>query len=87
MRSPLSKLGLRKRNPGLFDGHGRGTGPEIDSLSPIDDAPIAAVRDEVLRVWQHVAPKPAKPAPQLTLSPAPRSPRRASLTRKPRRTS
>ena len=45
MRSPLSKLGLGKRNAGLFDGHWHGTGPEIDSLSPIDDTLIATVRE------------------------------------------
>ncbi len=48
---------------------------------------IAAVRDEVLRVWQNAVPTPAKPAPQLTLSPAKRTPRRANLTRTNRRTS
>ncbi len=45
MRSPLSKLGLKKRNAGVFDGHWCGTGAEIDSLSPIDDAQIATVRE------------------------------------------
>lgn len=48
---------------------------------------IAAVRDEVLRVWKETSPAPAKPVPQLTLSPAKRAPRRAGLTRTPRRKS
>jgi DNA-binding transcriptional LysR family regulator len=46
---------------------------------------IAAVRDEVLRVWKETGPAPAKAVPQLTLSPAKRAPRRAGLTRTPRR--
>jgi len=39
---------------------------------------IAAVRDEVLRVWQDARPVPTRPVPQLTLSPAKRIPRRAN---------
>jgi len=46
---------------------------------------IAAVRDEVLRVWKD-APVSARPMPQLTLSPARRTSRRAGLTSTKRRT-
>jgi len=46
---------------------------------------IAAVRDEVLRVWKD-APVSARPMPQLTLSPARRTSRRANLTSTKRRT-
>jgi DNA-binding transcriptional LysR family regulator len=48
---------------------------------------IAAVRDEVLRVWKDARPAPTQPIPQLTLSPAKRAPRSRSLTRTNRRTS
>lgn len=48
---------------------------------------IAAVRDEVLRVWQNAHPTPTQSIPQLTLSPAKRSPRRTGLTRSNRRKS
>ncbi len=47
---------------------------------------IAAVRDEVLRVWKTSQPVAANPVPQLTLSPAPRTPRRVALNRTKRRT-
>jgi DNA-binding transcriptional LysR family regulator len=48
---------------------------------------IAAVRDEVLRVWQSAPLAFTKPSPQLTLSPAKRASRRTGLTRTNRRTS
>jgi hypothetical protein len=48
---------------------------------------IAAVRDEVLRVWQDATPPPAKLPPQLTLAPVERAPRRSGLQRTNRRTS
>jgi DNA-binding transcriptional LysR family regulator len=48
---------------------------------------IAAVRDEVLRVWQTERPAPQKAIPQLVLSPAKRSRRQTGLKRTTRRTS
>lgn len=47
---------------------------------------IAAVRDEVLRVWKDAPRESAKPVPQLTLSPGGRAMRRPGLTRSQRRT-
>jgi DNA-binding transcriptional LysR family regulator len=47
---------------------------------------IAAVRDEVLRVWKTERPTHTKVIPQLSLSPAKRGSRRAGLTRTNRRT-
>lgn len=48
---------------------------------------IAAVRDEILRVWKEPHPAAKKTVPQLTLSPAaPRTPRRAATNRTKRRT-
>jgi DNA-binding transcriptional LysR family regulator len=48
---------------------------------------IAAVREEVLRVWQTSRPAPVKALPQLILSPARRARRQPGLNRPNRRTS
>ncbi|NOS99318.1 MAG: aldehyde dehydrogenase family protein [Phycisphaerales bacterium] len=44
MHAILSKLGLEKVNPGGFDGQWLGSGPLLDSVSPIDGSVIASVR-------------------------------------------
>jgi len=47
---------------------------------------IAAVRDEVLRVWKDAPAPSAQPVPQLSLSPTRRASRRTGLTQHKRRT-
>ena len=40
----LKKLGLQANNPGVFDGQWSGSGPALQSVSPIDGTAIASVR-------------------------------------------
>jgi acyl-CoA reductase-like NAD-dependent aldehyde dehydrogenase len=44
MHDVLRKLGLESVNPGGYCGEWIGSGEKIDSLSPIDGKPLAAVK-------------------------------------------
>jgi aldehyde dehydrogenase (NAD+) len=44
MQAWLQQLGIADENPGVFDGAWRGSGPLVESISPIDESVIARVR-------------------------------------------
>jgi len=55
MQDLLAKLGIEKENPGAFCGQWLGSGPPLDSVSPIDGRVIASVRQCTESEYEQVA--------------------------------
>src|SRR5258707_9235771 len=74
----LRRLGLKRINPGVFDGHWSGSGEVITSISPVNGRPLASVRAASIRDYDRVSSR-ARAAFQKWRSVPP--PRRGEIVR------
>jgi aldehyde dehydrogenase (NAD+) len=71
-RALLGRLGLKRLNPGCFDGHWAGSGKTISSISPIDGSELGQIRTATPQEYERIASRAAEAFTKWRSVPAPK---------------